>query len=204
MMFDLEAKDHFTGDGIWLQDHFMGEGIWTHNPDFLQTLEHQAFELHLSDVPLLRKTWDGHFFKEDTSYCHIGISDWEFPPLSPSTWKDVYRCTYTSIKQKYMYICIYIYIHVKTSKLYLQCLALEWQTSMNILPSKISKTRLEKGCNTHMSCNAKHIFYIDKSKHLGKPNKINWNNLEAFMVEKVLKAKPWTHTSHCLPNKFQD
>ena len=34
MMFDLEAKDHFTGDGIWLQDHFMGEGIWTHNPVF--------------------------------------------------------------------------------------------------------------------------------------------------------------------------
>ena len=43
----------------------------------------------------------------------------------------------------------------------------------NLNEHMISKIRLEKGCNTHMSCNAKHIFYIDKSKNLGKPNKIN-------------------------------
>ena len=111
MIFDLEAKDHFTGDGIWLQDHFMGEGIWTHNPDFLQTLEHQAFELHLSDVPLFRKTWDGHFFKKTQTIVTLESQIKNFPPLSPSTWNDVYKCTYTSIKQKYMYICIYIYTY---------------------------------------------------------------------------------------------
>ena len=139
---------------------------------FLQTLEHQAFELHLSDVPLLRKTWDGHFLKKTQAIVTLESQIENFPPF-PLPHGRMYINVHIPASNKNICIYAYIYIHVKTSKLYLQCLALEWQTSMNILPSKISKTRLEKGCNTHMSCNAKHIFYIDKSKHLGKPNKIN-------------------------------
>ena len=61
-------------------------------------------------------------------------------------------CICTSLKQNYIYIIW-------------QCQDLEWQTLMNILPSKTSTTRLEEGCNTHILCNT------HQSTNLGKPKK---------------------------------
>ena len=141
----------------------------------------------------------------NTSYCCIGILDWEFvPPKSPSTWKDV--CVYVLASNKIIYIYILYIICIlfiyNSLKLYLQCQDLEWQTLMNILPSKTSATRLEEGCNTHILCNT------HQSTNLGKPK------FETILKHSHLRRfwfwKP--RFGHCLqhvfnkkmPNKFQD
>ena len=100
-------------------------------------------------------------------------------------------CICTSLKQNYIYIICILFIY-NSLKLYLQCQDLEWQTLMNILPSKTSATRLEEGCNTHILCNT------HQSTNLGKPK------FETILKHSHLRRfwfwKP--RFGHCLQHVF--
>ena len=136
------------------------------------TLEQYITKKHKSLQSQTNKDLGRSFFKEDTSYCHIGILDWEFVPPQFPFHMEGCMCICTSLKQNYIY-------NMAMSGL-----------GMANLDEHTSK----QDFNNQVGRRMQYTYFMQyTSVHKPRKTKKNiWNNLETFTFENVLKAKVWT------------